>query len=101
MNRRRTRTVTGLICLMIALSAYSAEKFPFYVYEEEELHTSLRQFFSFEHLVRLLPFLIVIVMTAVSIRICIRIRGFLLMKVQGSRREMKGKGRTVNLKTGI
>ena len=100
MNRRRTRTVTGIICLIIALAAYFAEKFPFYVYEEEELHTTLQQFFSVQHLVRLLPFLIVIVMTAVSIRICIWIRGILLVKEQGGRKELKGNGRTVNLKKG-
>ena len=81
MNKRRTRIITGIICLIIAILAYFAERFPFYVYEEEELHTSLQQFFTVEHLVRLLPFLIVVVMTAVSIRICIWIRGFLFPAV--------------------
>ena len=100
MNKRRTRIITGIICLIIAVLAYFAERFPFYVYEEEELHTSLQQFFTVEHLVRLLPFLIVIVMTAVSIRICIWIRGFLFPKDQRARKEEKGKGRPVNLKKG-
>ena len=100
MNRRRTRIVTGIICLIMVLMAYFAENFPFFVYEEEELHTSLQQFFSAEHLVRLLPFLIVIVMTAVSIRICIWIRAFLLPKDQGGRKKAVGSGRPVNLKKG-
>ena len=46
MNKRRTRIITGIICLIIAILAYFAERFPFYVYEEEELHTSLQQFFT-------------------------------------------------------
>ena len=99
MNKRRTRIITGIICLIIAI-LYFAERFPFYVYEEEELHTSLQQFFTVEHLVRLLPFLIVVVMTAVSIRICIWIRGFLFPKDQRARKEVKGNGRSVNLKKG-
>ena len=100
MNKRRTRIITGIICLIIAILAYFAERFPFYVYEEEELHTSLQQFFTVEHLERLLPFLIVVVMTAVSIRICIWIRGFLFPKDQRARKEVKGNGRSVNLKKG-
>ena len=100
MNKRRATMVTGMICLTIALLAYFAESFPFYVYQEEELHTSLQQFFSVEHFLRLLPFLIVIVMTIVSIRLCIWTRGFLLPKDQGGRREVKGKGRAVSLKKG-
>ena len=100
MNKRRTRIITGIICMIIAILAYFAERFPFYVYEEEELHTSLQQFFTVEHLVRLLPFLIVVVMTAVSIRICIWIRGFLFPKDQRARKEVKGNGRSVNLKKG-
>ena len=98
MNKRRTRIVTGMICLIIVVLAYFAERFPFYVYEEEELHTSLRQFFSVEHLVRLQPFLIVIAMAALSIRICIWIRGFLLPRDQGDRKAANGK--SVKLRKG-
>ena len=100
MSKRRSMIVTVIVCLIIALLAYFAEKFPFYVYEEEELHTSLQQFFSMEHLVRLLPLLIVIAMAAISIRICIWIRELMIPKDQSGRKALNGNRRTVNLKRG-
>ena len=74
MNKQRNRNLSEAVLLGIALLAFFAEKFPFYVYDEEELHTSLKQFFSVEHLVRLQPFLIVAALSTVSILACIRIR---------------------------
>ena len=60
MNRTRNRIILGAVCAGIAILAFFAEKFPFFIYEEEQIHTSLSEFFSLQYLVRLLPLLLII-----------------------------------------
>ena len=100
MNRRKNRLITGLSCAGIAVLAFFAESFSFYLYEEEELHTTLQRFFSMEHLVRLLPFLIVTVITAISILVCIQVRKQLFPMGPDFRKEAGKNRKPVGLKRG-
>lgn len=74
MNRTRNRIILGAVCAGIAILAFFAEKFPFFIYEEEQIHTSLSEFFSLQHLVRLLPLLLIILLSAGIICLLIRLR---------------------------
>lgn len=76
MSRTARRIPVILLCLGIAALAYFAGYIPFYTYPEEELHTTAEQFFSTEHLVRLLPFVIIALLAAACILIVLVVREF-------------------------
>ena len=59
-KKRNQAVLTGILLAALVLSAFFAQKFSFYVYGEEELHTTVSQFFSIEHLWRLSPFILIL-----------------------------------------
>jgi len=74
-----------LVCIAIAALAYFAGYIPFYTYQEEQLTTTVQQFFSLEHLVRLLPFVIIALLAAVVIMIIITVRDYIETRKHGKR----------------
>ena len=74
MSKTEKRIPTILICLAITALVYFAGYIPFYLYEEEVLHTTVQHFFSWEHLVRLIPFGLIVLLAAACIVVIIHLR---------------------------
>lgn len=80
MNRAAKKVPVILICIGIAALAYFAGYIPFYPVLEENLHTTAEQFFSTEHLVRLLPFAIIALLSTALILLIICIRDVIAIR---------------------
>ncbi|MDO5132148.1 MAG: 4Fe-4S binding protein [Eubacteriales bacterium] len=80
MRKTQKRRLTQLLCCIgLVLLAFFADRFPFHVTEEEELHTTLTQFFSVEHLRRMVPLAIILLIAGAGIFLVIRIRMHMLL----------------------
>jgi len=98
MSKTAKKIPVILLCLGIAALAYFAGYIPFYTYQEEDLHTTAEQFFSTEHLVRLLPFVIIALAAAACILILLVIRDALARKKGLPQRKTRGRRRLVGQK---
>jgi len=67
MSKAKKRIPAILICIGTAALVYFAGYIPFYTYQEEVLHTTREQFFSVDHLVKLLPFVMIVLLAAAGI----------------------------------
>jgi len=74
MSSTAKRIPVILLCLGIAALAYFAGYIPFYTYEEEVFTSTAEEFFSLQHLVRLLPFVIISLLAAACILIIVSLR---------------------------
>jgi len=90
MGNTMKRIPVILLCIGITALAYFAGYIPFYTYEEEVLTSDVEHFFSTEHLVRLLPFVIIALLAAACILIIIQVREFLGKKRANSTVHRKG-----------
>ena len=86
MSRAKKRIPAILICIGTAALVYFAGYIPFYTYQEEVLHTTREQFFSTDHLVKLLPFVIIVLLAAACILILLQIREFAAWKRKDDKR---------------
>ena len=86
MSKARKRIPAILICIGTAALAYFAGYIPFYTYQEEVLHTTREQFFSADHLVKLLPFAVIILLAAACILLLLQIREFAAWKRKDEKR---------------
>lgn len=78
-KKQKRRIAQVLCCAGLVLLAFFANRFPFYIYEEEELHTTLALFFSAEHLRRMIPLALILLLSAAGILLALRIRRQLLL----------------------
>ncbi len=67
MNRNRKRLSMVLVLAGITLLVLLSGRIPFWTYDERVLTTDIEQFFSPEHLVRLLPLAVIILAAAAAI----------------------------------
>ncbi len=74
----KRRILQLLCCAALVLLAYFAGHFPFYIYDKAELHTTLEEFFSLQHLQRLAPFALILLISAAGIILASLFRGRLL-----------------------
>ena len=86
MSRTKKRIPVILVCIGVAALVYFAGYIPFYTYEEDVLHTTKEQFFSTDHLVKLLPFVIIVLLAAACILILLQIREFAAWKKKDEKR---------------
>ena len=84
MSTTAKRIPVILLCIGIAALAYFAAYIPFYTYQEEVLTTTAEEFLSTQHLARLLPFVIIALLSAACILIIIQVREFLAGKKAGN-----------------
>ena len=77
MGNTAKRIPVILLCIGIAALAYFAGYIPFFTYEEEQLTSTAEEFFSTQHLVRLLPFVIIALLAAACILIIIQVREYM------------------------
>ena len=69
MNKFRKRLYTILVCAALTAFAYFAWRFPFFEYAEEVYTTTKEQLFTTDWLLHLVPLLIILALTAISILI--------------------------------
>ena len=98
MKKSTKRRISQLLCCAaLVLLAYFAGHFPFYVYDQAELHTTLEQFFSLQHLQRLAPFALILLVSAAGIILAVLFRRRLLLsdplkKESAGKRFSRGRG---------
>ena len=98
MNKTRKRVIIGITCVVIALPAYFADKIPFFLYENELIHTTIQEFFSLQHIVRLAPLMIITGISAVIIIILAILRD--RIKDKGNKEGRRAEKRTEKKKSG-
>ena len=64
----------SVVCALLALLGLLAGKIPFYVYDEEKLHTTWQEFWSLQHLRRMIPLGIICAASVLIIVIILAIR---------------------------
>ena len=74
MNMGKRKIQAALLLFGIAALVLFSNKIPFWIYEDRELFTSVQQFFSLEHLRRLLPLVVIVLLSALIIGLCIIVR---------------------------
>ena len=67
MNHFRRKMMIALVCAGIVCLALLADRIPFFVYDETILYTDVREFFTIQHAVRLLPFLLIAAISSILI----------------------------------
>ena len=72
--------VTAIVCAIMALVAYFAWQFVFFEYETNTYTTTADQLFTIDHLTKLLPLLIIGLLTAVGIVACIVVRNTIMRR---------------------
>ena len=72
--------VTAIVCVMIVLVAYFAGQFGFFAYETNVYTTTAEQLFTIDHLTKLVPLLIIGLLTAIGIVACIVVRNHLMRR---------------------
>lgn len=78
-----TRTkglITGIVCAAMVLVAYFAWQFSFFEYDQNIYTTTADQLFTLEHLFKLVPLLLIGLLSAVCIVLCIVVRGWLMRR---------------------
>ena len=95
-----------LICVGIITLALFAGSIPFYLYQEENLHTTIEQFFSADHLVKMIPFGIIVLAAAACIVAFTMIRKYLAKKSRNRSRIRRndaggGNGKIIGQKTSV
>ncbi len=94
MSRKRI-IITSIVCVALALLAYFAYMFPFYLFDTNDYTTSLEKIMSVEYLKTLVPLFIIIGLSALGIFICIWLRNLMLKSDKKySRFANVGKSRT-------
>ena len=86
MNRYRKTAMTALVCGTIAAIAYFAYKFPFFEYAEEIYTTSKDRLFTAEWFSRLMPFVIILALSAIGILAAVTAREKMFRKSASARR---------------
>ena len=71
---------TALVCIAMVLVAYFAWLFVFYEYETNTYTTTADQLFTLDHLAKLVPLLIIGLLTAIGIIACIVVRTKLMRR---------------------
>ena len=72
--------VTAIVCIAMALVAYFAWLFVFFEYETNVYTTTAEQLFTIDHLTKLVPLLIIGLLTAIGIVACIVVRNHLMRR---------------------
>ena len=78
MNKRGL--VTAIVCTLMVLVAYFAWQFVFFEYETNVYTTTAEQLFTIDHLTKLVPLLIIGLLTAVGIVACVVVRSHLMRR---------------------
>ena len=86
MNRFRKTAMLALVCGAITAIAYFAYKFPFFEYAEEIYTTSKDRLFTAEWFFRLLPFVIILALSAIGILAAVTAREKMFRKSASARR---------------
>ena len=73
MKKYRNRQMI-CVCAMIALLGFFAGNIPFFVYDEQELHTTWEQFWSSRHLYRMIPLGIILAASVLMIILILALR---------------------------
>ena len=90
--------ITAIVCTLMVLVAYFAWQFVFFEYETNVYTTTAEQLFTIDHLTKLVPLLIIGLLTAIGIVACIVVRNHLMRRdtLRGpfaTRRAPSSKGR--------
>lgn len=72
--KNKKALVTGIVCATMALVAYFAWQFSFFEYEENTYTTTAERLFTLDHLAKLLPLLLIGLLSAVGIVACVMVR---------------------------
>ena len=72
--------VTALVCVLTVLAAYFAWQHVFFEYETDSYTTTAEQLFTVDHLAKLVPLLIIGLLTAVGIVACVVVRSHLMRR---------------------
>ena len=86
MNRFRKTAMLALVCGAITAVAYFAYKFPFFEYAEEIYTTSKDRLFTAEWFSRLMPFVIILALSAIGILAAVTAREKMFRKSASARR---------------
>ena len=86
MNRYRKTAMLALVCGAITAVAYFAYKFPFFEYAEEIYTTSKDRLFTAEWFSRLMPFVIILALSAIGILAAVTAREKMFRKSASARR---------------
>lgn len=78
MNKRFL--VTALVCVLMVVAAYFAWQLVFFEYETDSYTTTAEQLFTVDHLAKLVPLLIIGLLTAVGIVACVVVRSRLMRR---------------------
>ena len=86
MNRYRKTAMLALVCGASTAIAYFAYQFPFFEYTEEIYTTSKDRLFTAEWFSRLLPFVIILALSAIGILAAVTVREKMFQKSSSARR---------------